>query len=161
MLTAEQERLRDEITAIVDRHGRDRSNLIPILQDVKRAYHARRRHGHAGHRRPRRDPPRRGLQRRLLLRLPARRPRGRVRRAPLRHALVRLRRQERRRRGAAGRRSGVDFDETTDDGLFTLEWASCVGMCDQGPALLVNDQVHTRVTPDDARAIVADCRQAG
>ena len=56
---------------------------------------------------------------------------------------------------------GIDFDETTDDGLFTLEWASCVGMCDQGPALLVNDQVHTRVTPDDARAIVADCRRAG
>ena len=43
---------------------------------------------------------------------------------------------------------GIGFDETTDDGLFTLEWASCVGMCDQGPALLVNDQVHTRVTPE-------------
>jgi [NiFe] hydrogenase diaphorase moiety large subunit len=55
---------------------------------------------------------------------------------------------------------GVGFDETTDDGLFTLEWASCVGMCDQGPALLVNDQVHTRVTPETAREIVAGCRSA-
>jgi [NiFe] hydrogenase diaphorase moiety large subunit len=55
---------------------------------------------------------------------------------------------------------GVGFDETTSDGLFTLEWASCVGMCDQGPALLVNDQVHTRVTPEAAREIVVACRSA-
>ena len=54
----------------------------------------------------------------------------------------------------------LGFDESTDDGLFTLEWASCVGMCDQGPALLVNDEVHTRVTPESARAIVAACRAA-
>jgi [NiFe] hydrogenase diaphorase moiety large subunit len=55
---------------------------------------------------------------------------------------------------------GIDFDQTTGDGLFTLEWASCVGMCDQGPALLVNDDVHTRVTPETAREIVASCRAA-
>ena len=55
---------------------------------------------------------------------------------------------------------GIDFDQTTDDGLFTLEWASCVGMCDQGPALLVNDDVHTRVTPETAKEIVAACRAA-
>jgi [NiFe] hydrogenase diaphorase moiety large subunit len=56
---------------------------------------------------------------------------------------------------------GIDFDQTTADGLFTLEWASCIGMCDQGPALLVGDEVHTRVTPDGVRAIVAACRQRG
>lgn len=55
---------------------------------------------------------------------------------------------------------GIDFDQTTDDGAFTLEWTSCVGMCDQGPALLVNDEVHTRVTPDKAREIIAACRAA-
>jgi NADH:ubiquinone oxidoreductase subunit E len=55
---------------------------------------------------------------------------------------------------------GVGFDQTTDDGVFTLEWASCVGMCDQGPALLVNDEIHTRVTPETAREIVAACRSA-
>ena len=54
----------------------------------------------------------------------------------------------------------IGFDETTGDGLFTLEWASCVGMCDQGPALLVNDEVYTRVTPQSAREIVAACRLA-
>jgi [NiFe] hydrogenase diaphorase moiety large subunit len=55
---------------------------------------------------------------------------------------------------------GIDFDQTTDDGVFTLEWASCVGMCDQGPALLVNDDVHTRVTPETAKEIVVACRAA-
>jgi [NiFe] hydrogenase diaphorase moiety large subunit len=55
---------------------------------------------------------------------------------------------------------GIGFDETTDDGLFTLEWASCTGMCDQGPAMLVNDRVHTRVTPEDVRAIIDECREA-
>jgi len=54
----------------------------------------------------------------------------------------------------------IDFDQITDDGLFTLEWTSCIGMCDQGPALLVNDQVHTRVTAEKAREIVAACRAA-
>jgi len=53
---------------------------------------------------------------------------------------------------------GIDFGETTADGRVTLEWASCIGMCDQGPALLVDDEVRTRVTPDDARTIVAACR---
>jgi NADH:ubiquinone oxidoreductase subunit E len=55
---------------------------------------------------------------------------------------------------------GVEFDQTTDDGMFTLEWTNCVGMCDQGPALLVNDEVHTRVTPETAKQIVAACRAA-
>ncbi len=52
---------------------------------------------------------------------------------------------------------GVGFDESTDDGLFTLEWASCVGMCDQGPALLVNDRGphagHARAGARDRRRL--------
>ena len=34
---------------------------------------------------------------------------------------------------------GIEFGETTEDGVFSLEWANCLGMCDQGPAMLVND----------------------
>ena len=54
---------------------------------------------------------------------------------------------------------GIGFGQTSDDGLFTLEWAACLGMCDQGPALLVNDVVHTRLTTDRVRQIVAECRE--
>jgi NADH:ubiquinone oxidoreductase subunit E len=54
---------------------------------------------------------------------------------------------------------GIRFGETTADGRFTLEWANCIGMCDLGPALLVNDRVFTRVTPDDVHRIIAECRK--
>jgi NADH:ubiquinone oxidoreductase subunit E len=53
---------------------------------------------------------------------------------------------------------GINFGETTSDGRFTLEWANCIGMCDQGPAMLVNDQVYTRVTPEKVNTILSVCR---
>ncbi len=55
---------------------------------------------------------------------------------------------------------GVSFGESTPDGRFTLEWANCIGMCDQGPALLVNDQVFTHVTPEKVQDILAACERA-
>ena len=54
---------------------------------------------------------------------------------------------------------GIEFGETTADGMFTLEWANCLGLCDQGPAMLVNDQVFTHVTPDKVHDIIKGCRQ--
>jgi [NiFe] hydrogenase diaphorase moiety large subunit len=42
---------------------------------------------------------------------------------------------------------GVEFGETTTDKKFTLEFANCIGMCDQGPAMLINEQVFTKMTP--------------
>jgi len=54
---------------------------------------------------------------------------------------------------------GIRFGETTPDGKFTLEWANCIGMCDQGPALLVNEQVFTRVTPEKVHDILEGCRR--
>lgn len=40
----------------------------------------------------------------------------------------------------------IEFGQTSADGLFTLEKANCMGMCDQGPAMLVNDDVHVKLT---------------
>ncbi len=54
---------------------------------------------------------------------------------------------------------GIKFGETTPDGKFSLEWANCIGMCDQGPALLVNDQVFTKVTPEKVHDILEGCRK--
>ena len=53
---------------------------------------------------------------------------------------------------------GIRFGETTPDGRFSLEWASCLGMCDQGPALLVNDRVYTRVSAEQVYRIIDECR---
>jgi len=54
---------------------------------------------------------------------------------------------------------GIDFGQTTPDGRFTLEWANCIGMCDQGPAMLVNDQVFTHVTPQKVHDILSACEK--
>ena len=51
---------------------------------------------------------------------------------------------------------GVAFGETSADGTFSLKWANCMGMCDQGPAMLVNDKVYSQITPTKARAIVQE-----
>ncbi len=53
---------------------------------------------------------------------------------------------------------GIRFGETTPDGKFSLEYASCLGMCDQGPAMLINDKVFTRVTPEMVHGIIEDYR---
>ena len=54
---------------------------------------------------------------------------------------------------------GIDFGQTTDDGVFTLDWASCLGMCDKGPAMLVNEQIFTHVTPEKVHDILNSCRK--
>ncbi|MBN1296012.1 NADH-quinone oxidoreductase subunit NuoE [bacterium] len=54
---------------------------------------------------------------------------------------------------------GIQFGQTTADGKFTLEYTNCLGMCDRGPAMLVNDQVFTHVTPEKAHEIIEKCRQ--
>ncbi len=41
------------------------------------------------------------------------------------------------------------------DGLFTLEMARCVGACALAPVLLVDDQVHANVRPDELPKILA------
>ena len=54
---------------------------------------------------------------------------------------------------------GIGFGETSADGAFSLEWANCMGMCDQGPAMLVNEDIHTELTPDKVHALVEDYRR--
>lgn len=49
---------------------------------------------------------------------------------------------------AIERELGVKFGETSKDKKFTLEFANCVGMCDQGPAMIVNERVYAKLTPE-------------
>jgi [NiFe] hydrogenase diaphorase moiety large subunit len=55
---------------------------------------------------------------------------------------------------AIERELGIKFGETTKDKKFTLEYVNCLGMCDQGPAMLVNDQVYSHLTPEKAIEIL-------
>lgn len=56
---------------------------------------------------------------------------------------------------------GIDFGQTTSDGMFTLEWAPCIGMCDQAPAALINDKMVTHLSSDSAREIVRTLKESG
>ena len=56
----------------------------------------------------------------------------------------------------------IDFGQTTPDGKFSLGWANCLGMCDQGPAMLVNERIFTRrdagESPRHSGRVPADVR---
>ncbi len=56
---------------------------------------------------------------------------------------------------------GIDFGETTPDGRITLEHTPCIGMCDQAPAALVNDEVVTLLSTDKVKDIVKTLKESG
>jgi [NiFe] hydrogenase diaphorase moiety large subunit len=56
------------------------------------------------------------------------------------------------------RELGIDFGETTEDGLFTLAHTACIGMSDQPPSALINDVPFTNLRPADVPGIIAACK---
>ncbi|MCC6490127.1 MAG: NADH-quinone oxidoreductase subunit NuoE [Candidatus Hydrogenedentes bacterium] len=159
MLVTEQDALRQEIKAWGDMYGRDRTALIPILQEIQRK-HAR--------------------ISEYAMQIVAdmldihpvevygvvsfysfldHKPKGRFVIRLCRTISCDMHDKDRVARQLQND-LGIRFGETTPDGRFTLEWANCIGMCDQGPALLVNDHVFTRVTPDKVHDILEGCRRA-
>lgn len=56
---------------------------------------------------------------------------------------------------------GIDFGETTSDGLFSLEYTPCIGMSDQAPAVLVNNEVLTYLSTDSVKDIITTLKKTG
>lgn len=56
---------------------------------------------------------------------------------------------------------GIKFGETTQDGMFSLEHTPCIGMCDQAPAVLINDVVVTELTADKVKGLVDELKKSG
>ena len=48
---------------------------------------------------------------------------------------------------------------TTDDQLFTVETVSCLGACGLAPAVMVNDEVHPKMTPEKMSELIAKLRE--
>ena len=48
---------------------------------------------------------------------------------------------------------------TSDDGLFTVERVSCLGACGLAPTVMVNDVVHSKMTPEKIRALIAQLKE--
>ena len=158
MLVSQQQRLQDEIRTLVAQRGKDRPALMPILQELQRKYasisdfamqvvadelgiHPAEVYGVV-----------------TFYAFLHHEPRGRFQVRLCQTISCDLAGKARVARQLENE-LGIAFGETTADGRFSLEYASCLGMCDQGPALLVNDRVYTRVTPDQVHHIIEDCRK--
>jgi formate dehydrogenase subunit gamma len=53
---------------------------------------------------------------------------------------------------------GVDYHGTTSDGAVTLEPVYCLGNCALGPSMMIDQQLHGRVTPERFDALLASGR---
>ncbi len=57
-------------------------------------------------------------------------------------------------------RLGIDFGETTDDGLFTLREGECLGACGDAPVLLLNNKRMCSLMSDaKLDALIDELRQ--
>ena len=56
---------------------------------------------------------------------------------------------------------GIGHDETTDDGVVTLEHLECNAACDYAPVVMVNWEFYDNQTPASAVALVDDLRAGG
>ncbi|HBE42737.1 MAG TPA: NADH-quinone oxidoreductase subunit E [Bacteroidales bacterium] len=53
---------------------------------------------------------------------------------------------------------GISSGETTSDGLFTVEEAECLGICDVAPAMMVNSKVYGNLTRESLETIIDELR---
>lgn len=50
---------------------------------------------------------------------------------------------------------GIEPDECTADGKYSLTASRCVGACGLAPVMIVNDEVYGRMTPDQVEGVLA------
>ena len=55
---------------------------------------------------------------------------------------------------------GVEPGETTADGIFTLLPCACLGMCGDGPAMMVGETLYGRLDPEKAEELLGRERAA-
>jgi len=157
MLILEKNAMTEEIEQLVEKYGKNRSSLLPILQDIQR------KHKHIP------DFAQQEIARLLDIH-PVEvfsvisfyaflntKPKGRY--------IVRLCQTitcdmhgKADVAKAIERELGISFGETTKDNKFTLEYANCLGMCDQGPAMIINERVYTKLTPEKAVQILEEIK---
>ena len=56
----------------------------------------------------------------------------------------------------ARQRLGIEFHETTANGNFSLEPVYCLGNCACSPAVMIDADLHGRVTAEQFDALVAE-----
>ncbi len=49
---------------------------------------------------------------------------------------------------------GISVDETTDDGLFTLQSVACLGCCSLAPVMMINQETHGNLTTEKIKKVI-------
>lgn len=53
---------------------------------------------------------------------------------------------------------GIDYGQTTPDGLFTLVTNACLGGCDKGPTLMIGEQHYQNLDSNKVKTLLNDLR---
>ena len=52
---------------------------------------------------------------------------------------------------------GIEKNKVTADGKFSIEYVECIGACANAPAMLMNEDLITNLTPDSIDKLIAEC----
>ncbi len=53
----------------------------------------------------------------------------------------------------------INYDETSDDGMFSLLSVACIGCCSLAPVITINGETYGRLTSQKLRKILKDFRR--
>lgn len=53
----------------------------------------------------------------------------------------------------------TDTQKTSKDGLFTLETVACLGACGLAPVMTIDGEVHAKMEPETALALLEKIRK--
>lgn len=155
MLTVEKNSLTEEIEALVKQHGKDRSALMPILQAVQK------KHNYIS------DFAQQEIARMLDIHpvevfsvisfysFLSSVPKGKNIIRLCKTIVCDISGKDEVEK-AIKREFKINIGETTKDKKITLEYTNCLGMCDQGPAMMVNEKIYTKLTPEKAVKILKE-----
>ncbi len=54
---------------------------------------------------------------------------------------------------------GIEVNDTTEDGVYTLFSVACIGCCSLAPVMMVNDETYGNLKPSTARRILRKIRR--
>lgn len=57
-----------------------------------------------------------------------------------------------------GKRLKIKSGETTKNKKFSMHICSCIGCCNESPAMLINGKIHTKLTKEKIDEILRKCR---
>ncbi|MBN2881529.1 NAD(P)H-dependent oxidoreductase subunit E [Candidatus Woesearchaeota archaeon] len=53
----------------------------------------------------------------------------------------------------------INVNETTPDGLFTIETVRCLGLCASAPVVKINEQVYAKLKKEDVKKIIDEYKK--